>query len=53
MKDRGIRINVRNINSVCHSKKVVNGKYSYVRSHAGGYCWFFADEVEKYKDLIF
>jgi len=53
-KAKGIRINRRNINAVCHLRKVRNnrnGKY-YIRRKAGGFRWFFADEVEKYKHLV-
>ncbi len=52
LKAKGIKINARNINGVCHQKKVKVGKYSYIRKKAGSYQWFFADEFEKYKDLI-
>jgi hypothetical protein len=33
-------------------KNVINGKYSYVRKNAGGFRWFYADEVEKYQILL-
>ena len=52
LKAQGIAINQRNINLVCHKKIVVNGKYSYVRKKAGGFNWFFASDIEDYKDLI-
>ena len=51
---KGVKISCRNINSVIHNKKQKNnrnGKF-YVRRRAGGYNWFFADNTEKYKDLI-
>jgi hypothetical protein len=38
----GIKVNKRNINKVCHG----------LRKRAGGYQWFFASDVEKYKNLI-
>jgi hypothetical protein len=52
LKSKGVKVNSRNICAVCHSQKVTIGKYSYIRTHAGGYRWFFADNVEKYKDLL-
>lgn len=52
LKLKGIKICSRNICAVCHCKKVVNGKYSYIRKTAGGFRFFFADDVEKYKHLI-
>jgi hypothetical protein len=52
LKARGIRISQRNINSVCHKKLVVNGKYTYQRKRAGGYQWFFSEDIESYKNLI-
>ena len=52
----GIKISRRNINSVCNGKvgKFKFGKYeyNYIRRKAGGYRWFFASDVEKYKDLV-
>jgi len=52
LKAKGIKINSRNICTVCHCKRVVNGKYSYIRKKAGSYQWFFAEDIEKYKDLM-
>ena len=52
LKARGIKINARNINSICHEKRFVNGKYSYIRKRAGGYQWFFVEETGKYENLI-
>lgn len=52
LRAKGIKINARNINAVCNCKHVKNGKYSYIRKRAGGFRWFFANDVEKYKDLI-
>ena len=52
LKAKGIKINRRNICAVCHGKEVTNGKYSYIRKKAGGYQWFFAEDIEKYKDLM-
>jgi hypothetical protein len=42
---KGIKVSQRNINKVC------GGKNKY-RRRAGGYFWFFAENVEKYKDLL-
>jgi hypothetical protein len=57
LKGKGIKVNARNINTICHQKERIfkSGKYyyKYIRKNAGGYRWFFADEVEKYKDLLF
>jgi hypothetical protein len=52
LKARGVKINKRNINSVCHHKVVINGKYSYVRKKAGGYQWFFAENILEYNNLL-
>jgi len=52
LRGKGIRINARNINSVCNEKKCKVGKYNYIRRYAGGYRWFFAENTEKYKMLI-
>lgn len=52
LKAKGIKVNCRNICAVIHQKQVKNGNYSYIRMKAGGYRWFIADQVEKYKDLI-
>jgi len=52
LKARGVKINARNINAVCHEKRIVNGKYSYVRKRAGGYRWFFANDTEKYLQFL-
>jgi len=52
LKAKGVKINSRNICTVCHCKRVVNGKYSYIRKKAGSYQWFFAEDIEKYKDLM-
>jgi len=52
LRQRGIKICARNISSVCCSKRINVGKYSYIRKRAGGYQWFFADDIEKYKNLI-
>lgn len=45
LRAKGIKVNRRNINKVC------NGDDKH-RKHAGGYRWFFANEVDKYKDLV-
>lgn len=52
LKAKGIKVNQRNICAVCHCKPVKHGKYCYTRKRAGGYAWYFADAVEKYRDLI-
>jgi len=53
-KAKKIKINRRNISAVCHQKMTKNnrnGKY-YPRYKAGGFRWFFADDIEKYKYLV-
>jgi hypothetical protein len=52
IKSLGIRINRRNISDVCHGKTHKIGKYTYVRKRAGGYQWFFAEDIERYKDFL-
>jgi hypothetical protein len=52
LKSKGIRINARNINSVCNEKIEIVGGHPYIRKKAGGFQWFFANQPEKYKDLI-
>jgi hypothetical protein len=52
LKAKGVKVNAKNIRAVCLGTVVVNGKYSYVRKRAGGFQWFVASEVEKYKDLV-
>jgi len=52
LKSKGIKVCARNISSVCMCKAVKNGKYSYVRKKAGGFRWFYADEVEEYQSLL-
>lgn len=53
LKSKGVKINQRNINSVCNQKIEKIGKYFYTRKRAGSYQWFFADDIESYKDLIY
>ncbi len=54
LKAKGIRVNSRNIRSVCHGKpELVQKKYHFIRRKAGGYEWYFASDVEKYKDKLF
>ncbi len=48
-----LKINARNINSVCNNKSFTVGGYSYIRKRAGGYQWFFADQPEKYGMLVY
>jgi hypothetical protein len=52
LKAKGIKVNSRNISNVCNEKmnSGYKGKY-YIRKRAGGYLWYFADQVEKYKDF--
>jgi hypothetical protein len=53
LRKNGIEINRRNINKVCHGKsELVQKKYNIIRKTAGGYQWFFADDVEKYKIFV-
>jgi len=52
LKSKGIKVSARNICAVCHGKIVKNVKYSYIRKRAGGYQWFFAEETEKYMNLL-
>lgn len=49
LKAKGVKVSSRNINKVCHYEPDKNG---YIRKRAGGYAWYFADQVEKYRDLI-
>jgi hypothetical protein len=52
LKAKGVKVCARNISSVCSGKSVtVNGR-SYSRRKAGGFRWFYADEVEKYSKLV-
>jgi len=53
-KALGIKINRRNINAVCHQKKTKNNRNNkyYLRRKAGGFRWFFADDIDKYKQFI-
>ena len=54
LRAKGIKVCKRNINSVVNCKKEKNnrnGKF-YIRKHAGGFQWFFADEPEKYKMFL-
>lgn len=57
LKAKGIKINARNIRTVCAGtiNKFKFGKYeyNYIRRRAGGFQWFFASDVEKYKNLIY
>ena len=48
LKAKGIKVNQRNINSVCNEKIELNGGKPYIRKKAGGFRWFFADQPEKY-----
>ena len=52
LKAKGVRVNAKNIRAVCRETVVKIGKYSYTRKKAGGFRWFVADEVEKYRELI-
>ena len=52
LKSKGVKINSRNICSVCNEKVQRFGKYQYIRKRAGGYQWFFADDINKYKMLM-
>jgi hypothetical protein len=53
LKAKGIGINERNVRDCIRAKIHYNKSgYQYVRKRAGGYQWFLADEIEKYKYLI-
>jgi len=52
LRAKGVKVNSRNIRSVCAEKLERIGKYSYVRKKAGGFRWFFADNINKYQKLI-
>lgn len=52
LKAKGVRVNARNIRAVCFGTVFTVGKYTYIRKKAGGYWWFYADQVEKYKELV-
>jgi hypothetical protein len=45
IRSLGIKVNRRNINKVCHGDDIH-------RKKAGGYQWFFSNEVESYKNLL-
>ena len=45
----GIKVNARNIRAVCLGTV---DKLGYVRKKAGGFMWFPAKDVKKYKDLV-
>ena len=49
LRAKGVKVNQRNIRAVCLG---TIEKGSYVRLRAGGYRWFYAKDVEKYKSLI-
>ena len=53
LKAKGIRINQRNIRAVCEARPVNNNGTDYIRKKAGGFRWFYANQPEKYKDLLF
>ena len=53
LKAKGVKISQRNICACCLEQKVTVGKYSYVRKKAGGYVWFYADQTEKYINLLY
>jgi len=52
LKAKNIKINARNINAVCNAKIYPNNGYPYIRRKAGGFRWFFADQVEKYSSYL-
>jgi hypothetical protein len=52
LRAKGIKVNQRNIRAVCLAKPVNNNGTQYIRRTAGGFQWYFADQPEKYKDLV-
>ena len=53
LKAKGIRVNRRNINIVCHHKMVKGYKGNYYgRERAGGYRWFFESDIDKWAKYI-
>lgn len=56
LRAQGIKINARNIRYVCagtiNKSKFGKYEYNYIRKRAGGYQWFYADDTEKYRDLL-
>jgi hypothetical protein len=52
LRAKGIKVNQRNIRAVCLARPVNNNGTKYIRKMAGGFRWFFADQPEKYKDLL-
>jgi hypothetical protein len=49
LRAKGIKVNQRNIRTVCLGSI---DKKGYIRLKAGGYKWFHAKDVKKYKHLI-
>ena len=56
LRARGIKVNARNIRCVCaktvYKFKFGKYEYNYIRKKAGGYQWFFADDIESYKIIL-
>ena len=52
LKAKGIMVNSRNIRACILGKPYKYNGYYYTRKRAGGYQWFAADDIEKYKNLI-
>ncbi len=56
LKAQGVKVNCRNICAVCHGKEYIatsgSKQYRCIRRKAGGYQWFFVDQVEKYKEFV-
>ena len=52
LRAKGIRVNARNIRAVCRERITIVAGREYIRRHAGGFRWFIASEVEKYKEFL-
>jgi hypothetical protein len=52
LKAKGIRVNAQNINAVCNKRVEIHGARPYIRKKAGGFNWFFADDLKTYSDLL-
>ena len=49
LRAKGVKVNQRNIRAVCLGTIEKGG---YLRLRAGGFRWFYAKDIEKYKSLL-
>jgi hypothetical protein len=56
LKAQCVKVSCRNICAVCHGREYIatsgSKQYRCIRRKAGGYQWYFADQVEKYKEFV-